>query len=94
MKTIKERVAKVSFVGLLLALVTTSFYAPSAVAHGEKSQAAFMRMRTIIWYDLNWSSDSVPVNETVTIDGKFHVFAGWPETVALPDIAFLNIGIP
>jgi methane/ammonia monooxygenase subunit B len=94
MKTIKERVAKVSFVGLLLALVTTSFYAPSAAAHGEKSQAAFMRMRTIIWYDLNWSSDSVPVNETVTIDGKFHVFAGWPETVAIPDIAFLNIGIP
>lgn len=94
MKTIKDRVAKMSFLGLLLALVTTSFYAPSAMAHGEKSQAAFMRMRTIIWYDLDWSTDSVAVNEQVNIDGKFHVFAGWPETVALPDIAFLNIGIP
>jgi len=94
MKTIKDRVAKISFVGLLLALVTTSFYAPSAMAHGEKSQAAFMRMRTIIWYDLNWNTDTVAVNEMAEISGKFHVFAGWPETVALPDIAFLNIGIP
>jgi len=31
------------------------FYAPTASAHGEKSQAAFMRMRTIHWFDLNWS---------------------------------------
>jgi len=94
MKTIKDRVAKWSLVGLLLALATTSFYAPSAMAHGEKSQAAFMRMRTIIWYDLNWSDDSVEVNNSVDISGKFHVFAGWPETVELPEISFLNIGIP
>ena len=94
MKTIKDRVAKWSFVGLLLALATTSFYAPSAMAHGEKSQAAFMRMRTIIWYDLNWSDDTVAVNDSVDISGKFHVFPGWPETVALPEISFLNIGIP
>lgn len=94
MKTIKDKVAKVSFVGLLLALVSTSFYAPSAAAHGEKSQAAFMRMRTIIWYDMNWSSDQCAVNEMVELSGKFHVFKGWPETVNLPDIAFLNVGIP
>jgi methane/ammonia monooxygenase subunit B len=30
----------------------------------------------------------------MTITGKFHVFAGWPETVDKPEIAFLNIGIP
>jgi methane/ammonia monooxygenase subunit B len=53
-----------------------------------------MRMRTIHWFDLNWSKDTVPVNDTMTISGKFHVFAGWPETVDLPDISFLNIGIP
>jgi methane/ammonia monooxygenase subunit B len=81
-------------VGLVASLAATTFYAPTASAHGEKSQAAFMRMRTIHWYDLKWSKEKVKVNDTVEITGKFHVFEGWPETVAEPDTAFLNIGIP
>jgi methane/ammonia monooxygenase subunit B len=83
-----------SFVALLITVTAAMFYAPTASAHGEKSQAAFMRMRTIHWFDLNWSKDTVAVNDTMTITGKFHVFAGWPETVDKPEIAFLNIGIP
>jgi methane/ammonia monooxygenase subunit B len=94
MKLLKDRIAKWSMVGLLTAFAATSFYAPSASAHGEKSQAAFMRMRTIHWYDLNWSKEKVKVNDVVEVTGKFHVFEGWPETVAEPDTAFLNIGIP
>ena len=94
MKLLKDRIAKWSMVGLLTAFAATSFYAPNAAAHGEKSQAAFMRMRTIHWYDLKWSKEKVKINETVEITGKFHVFEGWPETVAEPDVAFLNIGIP
>jgi len=94
MKIIKDKVAKLSFVALLMSLTAAMFYTPTASAHGEKSQAAFMRMRTIHWFDLNWSKDSVAVNDTMTISGKFHVFAGWPETVDKPDISFLNIGIP
>ncbi len=94
MKIIKDKVAKLSFVALLMTVTAAMFYTPTASAHGEKSQAAFMRMRTIHWYDLNWSKDEVAVNETVTISGKFHVFHGWPESVDAPDVAFLNIGIP
>jgi len=94
MKTIKDKVAKLSFVALLMALTSAMFYTPTASAHGEKSQAAFMRMRTIHWFDLNWSKDEVAVNDTMTISGKFHVFAGWPETVDKPEVSFLNIGIP
>jgi len=94
MKLLKDRIAKWSMVGLLATFAATSFYAPSASAHGEKSQAAFMRMRTIHWYDLNWSKEKVKVNDTVEITGKFHVFEGWPETVAEPDTSFLNVGIP
>lgn len=93
MKIIKDRIAKWSAVGLVMA-VAAGVYAPAASAHGEKSQAAFMRMRTIHWYDLKWSKEAVNVNEDVEITGKFHVFEGWPETVAEPDSAFLNIGIP
>ncbi len=94
MKIIKDKVAKLSFVALLVAVSTAMFYTPTASAHGEKSQAAFMRMRTIHWFDLNWSKAVVPVNDTVEISGKFHVFAGWPETVDKPESSFLNIGIP
>jgi len=94
MKIIKDKVSKLSFVALLVTLTAAMFYTPTASAHGEKSQAAFMRMRTIHWYDLNWSKDEVAINETMTISGKFHVFAGWPETVDKPEVAFLNIGIP
>jgi len=94
MKIIKDKVAKLSFVALLMSLTAAMFYTPTASAHGEKSQAAFMRMRTIHWFDLNWSKDTVAVNDTMTISGKFHVFAGWPETVDKPEVSFLNIGIP
>ncbi len=94
MKTIKGKIAQLSFVALLMAVTSAMFYTPAASAHGEKSQAAFMRMRTIHWFDLNWSKDEVTVNDTMTISGKFHVFAGWPETVDKPEVAFLNIGIP
>jgi methane/ammonia monooxygenase subunit B len=90
---VKQRIAKWSVVGLLLALAA-GLYAPAASAHGEKSQAAFMRMRTVLWYDLAWSKEVVKVNEDVEITGKFHLFSGWPETVAEPDVSFLNIGIP
>jgi methane/ammonia monooxygenase subunit B len=94
MKIIKDKVAKLSFVALLIAVSAAMFYTPTASAHGEKSQAAFMRMRTIHWFDLNWSKEEVPVNDTMTISGKFYVFAGWPETVDKPEVSFLNIGTP
>jgi len=94
MKIIKDKVAKLSFVALLITVTAAMFYTPTASAHGEKSQAAFMRMRTIHWFDLNWSKEEVPVNDTMTISGKFFVFSGWPETVDKPEISFLNIGIP
>jgi len=94
MKIIKDKVAKLSFVALLVTMTAAIFYTPTASAHGEKSQAAFMRMRTIHWFDLNWSKDEVAINDTMTISGKFHVFAGWPETVDKPEVSFLNIGIP
>ena len=94
MKILKDKVAKLSFVALLITMTAAMFYTPTASAHGEKSQAAFMRMRTIHWFDLNWSKDEVPVNDTMTLTGKFYVFKGWPETVDKPEVSFLNVGIP
>jgi len=80
-------------VGIVLA-VAAGIYSPMASAHGEKSQPAFMRMRTIQWYNLKWSTDKLKVNDEMTVSGNFHVFEGWPQTVAKPEVSFLNIGIP
>ncbi len=94
MKTIRDRIARWSMVGVLMTLAAAVMYTPAASAHGEKSQAAFLRMRTIHWFDLNWSTDHLKVNEEMEVTGKFHVFGGWPESVDPPEVSFLNIGIP
>lgn len=94
--TMRTRIGRWAAAGLAAAVAATGLYAPSASAHGEKSQQAFLRMRTIHWYDLRWSTDKVKVNDKMTVTGKLHVFAGWPETTANPETSpgFLNIGIP
>lgn len=91
-----KRVGRWAAAGLAMVVGATGLYAPEASAHGEKSQQAFLRMRTIHWYDLRWSTDKVKVNDKMTVSGKFHVFKNWPETTANPQYspAFLNIGIP
>jgi methane/ammonia monooxygenase subunit B len=78
-----------------LAAVGLVATASPAWAHGEKAQMPFLRMRTIQWYDLKWSTDKIDVNDTVEITGKFRVSEHWPtQSVLLPDVAFLNVGQP
>ena len=55
---------------------------------------AFLRMRTVQWYDLKWSKTDVNVNDVVEISGKFNVFSDWPQAVMNPDVSFLNVGEP
>jgi len=67
-----------------------------ADAHGEKSQAAFLRMRTLGWYDLKWSKTSVTVNEEYEISGKLHIMSAgiWPAAIRNPERCFVNVGQP
>jgi methane/ammonia monooxygenase subunit B len=66
--------------------------AAPALAHGERSQEPFLRMRTVQFYDTQWSATKVKVNDEVVVSGKMHMFADWPvEVVAPPNLAFLNI---
>src|SRR5918999_6496966 len=64
-----NKIKRWSAVGIVMA-IAAGIYSPMASAHGEKSQPAFMRMRTIQWYDLQWSTDKVKVNEEMTVTGK------------------------
>jgi len=76
---------------LLLILLVIS---EAAIAHGERSQEPTLRMRTIQWYDVSWSKDKIEVNDTVIVRGKFKISKNWPNAIAKPDVAFLNISIP
>jgi methane/ammonia monooxygenase subunit B len=66
----------------------------SALAHGEKALEPFIRMRTIQWYDVRWSTQKFNVNDEVSVSGKFHVAEDWPVSVPKPEASFLNISTP
>jgi len=63
-------------------------------AHGERSLEPFIRMRTIQWYDMAWSTTEVRVNDELTISGRFHVAEDWPNNLARPDMAYLGVVSP
>lgn len=65
-----------------------------AYAHGEKALEPFIRMRTIQWYDVQFSQDKLAVNDEVAITGKFHVAEDWPSSVPKPDMSYLNVSTP
>ena len=80
--------------GLAAGLALTMAAIGPADAHGEKSQAAFLRMRTLNWYDVKWSKTNVTVNEEYEITGKLHIMNSWPAAIEVPAQCFLNTGQP
>ena len=88
----------VSAVGLTVIglTATVSMWSSTVEAHGERAQEPFLRMRTIQWYDIEWSKRSIAVNERMEVTGKFRVAPAWswPASTAKPDLAFLNISSP
>jgi len=80
------------FIGLILSAYMLTLQ--PVMAHGEKNLEPYVRMRTIQWYDVQWSRQKFNVNDEVTVTGKFHVAEDWPISVPKPDAAFLNISTP
>jgi len=66
----KRQAGRLWALGLAAGLAVTMAAIGPADAHGEKSQAAFLRMRTLNWYDVKWSKTNVTVNEEYEITGK------------------------
>jgi len=87
-KTLRRLCALV-FMALTLGLLTT----PPALAHGERSQEAFLRMQTIGWLDTNFSSTSVQQGQTFTITGTAKLMDQWPNSLAAGDPKIGYIGV-
>ncbi len=80
------------FMAMIFAVYITTLQ--PAMAHGEKNLEPYVRMRTIQWYDVQWSQQKFNVNDEVAVTGKFHVAEDWPISVPKPDASFLNISTP
>ena len=82
---------------VLLALLAALWSASAAPvwAHGERTQEPFLRMRSILFYDCQWSKDRLKVNEDMVLSGRFRVFDDWPtDVLGRPDTAYVNTGVP
>lgn len=66
----------------------------SAFAHGERNQEPFLRLRTVHFFDMQWSADKLKVNDELVVTGKFRLFTDWPNSLSKPDMVFLGNGTP
>lgn len=64
------------------------------LAHGERNQEPFLRMRTVHFYDMKWSTTEAPVNGEIVVSGKFRLFPEWPGNLPEPKRVFLGNGTP
>ena len=86
---------------LVLGMATTLAFASPASAHGERSQEAFLRMRTIGWTDVVFDGGHrdakgdivIAQGEKFTIRGVARLMNTWPDTLAkgLPRIGYINV---
>src|SRR5258705_2297802 len=86
---------------LLMGMATTVAFASTASAHGERSEEAFLRMRTIGWTDVVFDGGQrddkgdivVAQGEKFTIKGVARLMNTWPDTLAkgLPRIGYINV---
>ena len=74
-------------IGLLLTFGT----ADVVVAHGERAQEGFLRMKTVAWQDVRFSSSEVKQGEQLVITGKVKILEVWPTTLENPELAYLNV---
>jgi len=82
------------FLGGIVVVLSALITSPQAEAHGERNQEPYLRMRTVHWYDVRWSTDKIEVNDEIVVTGKFRLFDDWPSTIPLPDTAFLGNATP
>jgi methane/ammonia monooxygenase subunit B len=95
--TMTKRIAAV----LLFGIASTLVFASPASAHGERSQEAFLRMRSIGWTDVNFTGGryddkgetNIAQGEFVTLKGVAKLMDTWPDTLAAgkPEIGYINI---
>ncbi len=86
----RRRLAFVLFLGVALTIFTAS----AASAHGENAQESWLRMNTVAFWNVNFSTDTVKQGETLTITGTAKVLDTWPKTLKPPETAYISVVAP
>ncbi len=87
-------IGKIVLGALAILTLVSAVAPPPAWAHGERATEPYIRTRTIQWYDVKWSAQDINVNDTVTVSGKFHLMADWPDAVKKPNLVFMSNASP
>ena len=80
---------KISFLIILFSILDMV----AAFAHGEKAMEPYFRTRTVMFYDVTWTSDKVSVGEDIEVEGTFRFHSDWPQAVDDPDVIFVTQSI-
>ncbi|MCI4673916.1 methane monooxygenase/ammonia monooxygenase subunit B [Candidatus Mycolicibacterium alkanivorans] len=79
----------------MLAILFMMSPPPLASAHGEQSQQAFQRTATVVFYDVNFSTDKLDLGQELTITGTMRIMNSWPDhTIPPPEIGYLTVNQP
>jgi methane/ammonia monooxygenase subunit B len=81
---------------LLVASIAIAFAVPVAPAgaHGETAQEAFLRMGTVAFWDVHYSTSHVKQEELLKITGTAKILETWPEQLAEPKLGFIGVVAP
>jgi len=87
------------FAWLLMIAITLITFLPAdmAWAHGERTHAPSLRMRSIQFYDVQWQgAGDMNVGDQVIMTGKIYLppELNWPTTLQKPDIGYLQTSGP
>src|ERR1051326_6083946 len=81
-------------ISVVLGLVALIGTATIASAHGENAQEGFLRMETVAFSNVTFSTDTIKQGEDVTISGKATLLDTWPKTLGEPSTGFVNVTAP
>jgi methane/ammonia monooxygenase subunit B len=65
-----------------------------AHAHGEAAQESFLRMGTVAFWDVKFTTEKVEQGQALTITGTAKVLETWPESMADPEEGFIGVLAP
>lgn len=91
------RCARLTLSLAALAAVLSVWLPQPAQAHGERTQQPSLRMRTVQWYDMQWSPvGPLEVGDMVTVTGKMFLPGEqfWPASMNEPDPSYLQTSGP
>ena len=86
----KRRLLVAPLLGLALVLLGTS----AAFAHGENAQESWLRMNTVAFWNVGFSTTTVKQGEQLVVTGTAKVLETWPKTLKNPDVAFISVVSP